>query len=146
MEDKLIIQLDAEIYNAEKDIEICTFLQGITYTGQWNKRFETYLNKISGETFGTKQVEKWGMNNATVDFPLVQFRFNKKDYGDGYTLKYFYEGKQVSYDYDTKEYKIGSKYMDGYFYTVENVADIIYCTSNKHYRSTKKQHCQIQRQ
>jgi hypothetical protein len=118
--DKLKLQLEAEIYNNEQEELISDWLAKVAakYTGQFNKRFETYLNNLSSEAFGTETIENWGMNGESKTYPTVRFTFTKEPYtfndGTAYNLSFYYKGKAVRQAYDSRVWKLESTNGESY--------------------------------
>lgn len=96
----LSLKLEAAIYNAEKEAEIYNWLAVTvpTYTGQFNKRLETWLNKLSMDKFGNHPIERgWGDNATTKDYPNVNFWMERNDSFQGemrFSLSFHYDGRE----------------------------------------------------
>jgi hypothetical protein len=103
--DRAKMLLSAGILNNQKEIEVYEWLRLIVPdygTKPFNKRFETWLNKQSIERFGTETIHNWGMNGESKSFPKIRFGFTKDTYSERYQLTFYYKGKGLGYNYETK--------------------------------------------
>lgn len=110
--EKLKLQLQAAIYNNKQEENISDWLAEVAsgYTGAFNKRFETYLNKMSSEAFGTETIENWGVNGESKTYPKIKFTFIKETYGlkpeAAYNLSFYYQGKAARQAFDSRVWKL----------------------------------------
>lgn len=120
---KLRCDLTAAILNYEQEAGIYEWLALIVPdygTRPFNKRLETWLNKLSADRFGTHTVENWGGNGASKEFENVRFAFRKSDYSDKFELSFYYAGQATWLDYDDHSYKLhGSNEHE----TLSNITD-----------------------
>lgn len=98
--------LTAGILNNEIEIEVYDWLR-LTVpeygTKPFNKRFETWINKQAAERFGTEVYKNWGMNGEDREYPKIRFSLTKDSYWDKFEFTFYYLGREVGYDYDTRE-------------------------------------------
>jgi hypothetical protein len=133
----------AAILNNVKELEYTLFLQTVTneYTGQLNKRFETYLNKALAETYGTYEYKYYDEPNTPNYCKASEYDKtinNVSAYlsSETYSVKYFkltvsYIGTEMVRDYDAKEYKLGKRNQSLQFYTWETLDDLKQQLTNK---------------
>jgi len=121
------LQLEAAIYNAEKMIEIYEFIASTNYSGQFNKRYQTYLDKMSSEKFGTQVYPQWGMNGEDKIFPLVNFGMTRDEFSDEakYRITFYYKGQAVDWDTDKREYRMREKSESDYSYSITSANDYV---------------------
>lgn len=122
------LKLKAQIYNHEQLIEACKFLQTIEYNGQFNKRFETYLNEESSKVFGTQTIKGWGMNGEDKVYPKVNFYFRKSDFQltdePKYELSINYDGQEAGYNYDSKETELRKRSQNEKLFGLKDVEEV----------------------
>lgn len=124
--------LSAKILDSTKQIEVFEWLAFVAPeygTKPFNKRFETWLNKKAGERFGTKTLKNWGVHGEDKEFPKVSFYMHKADYQLTYEVKYElsvnYDGKEASYDYDTKTTVIRDRSQNEKLFGLVGVDDLV---------------------
>jgi hypothetical protein len=125
--ENITLKLNAGIYNLGREIEIYKWLAftAPAYGSKpFNKRLETWLNKASAERFGTHTLEDWGLNHESKIFENVRFSLRKKDYGDGYELNFYYEGRALQWDYETRTSTLRKSNEKECLYTVESINEI----------------------
>lgn len=132
--EKAKLLLTAAILNNKRQVEIFGWLALVAPdygTKPFNKRFETWLNKLSSERFGTKTIENWGMNGESKTYPKVTFYLRKEDYqyGDGDDTRFgfniHYDGKTVRRSFDNKTETIEDSNESEKIFSVTDIAGIV---------------------
>lgn len=129
--EKMKLELTAAILNNEKEAEVYDWLALTVpeYTGQFNKRFETWLNKKASERFGTEVYKNWGMNGEDKEYPKISFYLHKSDYQltdtPKFEFSFNYKGKTVSYDYENKTTVIRDQNENEKLFGIAGTADIV---------------------
>lgn len=132
---RLKLNLDANISNTNKQIEILEFIRPITatYTGVISKRLATKLDKALKTQYGFKEYKNY--DNKTNEWPNASTYYTNKNYGiiDNYSLNIHYNtAVKVDYNRDSKEYYIRTDDNDKIeFYSFKDVSELLVDIDNK---------------
>lgn len=140
------LKLQAELHNEQKAVELLEWLNETVpkYTGQFNKRFETWLNKELSTKYGTWKYqdkhpgESWRYDDPNHEFQnsTAWFRPSSYSMSKAYELTVnFSDGQQVGRDSDSRVYEIQPHQQSVKFYSVHAVSDITENITN--YRTSK---------
>lgn len=125
--DELKCKLSAAILNYQREAEIYDWL-ALTAPGytqkQFNKRYETWINKQSIERFGSETIGNWGLHGESKQHPAVNFSLAKSSYSSDYELRFSYTGQTAGIDYDNHRYVLRKSTEWETLYTVTSVKDI----------------------
>lgn len=120
--------IKAAIFNANKEIDILKAVEKLSgaYTGQFNKRYETYMEKGLAAAFGTYHYESDYSAEQSRDINNVRLSMQKRDYGMGvsYSIALHYQGQESGWSHDKKMNELRDKYMSFDFYSTEKAQDV----------------------
>jgi hypothetical protein len=137
------LKLKAQLHNEQTAVELLQWLAETLpkYTGQFNKRFETWLNKELSAKYGTWKYqdkhpgEVWRYDDPNPEFQnyTAWFRPNTYSMSKSYELTVnFRDGQKVDREWDSKIYTLQPTQESVKFYSVQAVNDIVENIANYH--------------